>query len=227
MKKIITALFLITSLNSVFAQQSAEVQATLGIIKKNLGQSAANLKTYSWLETTTVFVDGEQKSSSMNQCYYSVDGKLNKVATANASGTKAPGGLRGKAAANKKAEIEAYLKQGAALIQTYLPPVSDKLQKIYAAGTVAINVLKPNVQYKLDFPNYNLAGDKMSVSVDKVKGLLMGVAVNSYIEKPEDAVVFTLSYNTLPDGTQFPAETVLTAAAKKVKIVIVNSGYKK
>lgn len=227
MKQMITSLFILLSMGTVCGQSSADMQATISMIKKNLTQSNINLKNYSWLETTIVFVDGEQKSSSMNQCYYSVDGKLTKVPAGNATAAKAPGGLRGKMAASKKEDMEEYIQKCVALVKSYLPPNSETLQKIYGSGKCVISVLSPNVNYKLGFPGYKMPGDILSISVDKPKGLLTGIAVNSYIDKPEDAVVFNLTYNTLPDQTQFASETTLVAQAKKVKIVIQNSGYKK
>jgi len=36
-----------------------------------------------------------------------------------------------------------------------------------------------------------------------------------------------MTYNNLPDGTQFIATTTLIAKAKELKIVVENSGYKK
>jgi hypothetical protein len=36
-----------------------------------------------------------------------------------------------------------------------------------------------------------------------------------------------MTYNNLPDGTQYSANTTLVADAKNLKITIVNSGFKK
>jgi hypothetical protein len=57
--------------------------------------------------------------------------------------------------------------------------------------------------------------------------LIMALAINTYIDDPDEKVVFDIVYKTIPDGTQYPASTSLDAQAKKVKIVIENSGYKK
>ncbi len=55
----------------------------------------------------------------------------------------------------------------------------------------------------------------------------MSLDVNTYIDKPEDKVVFNVTYKDLPDGTQYPVTTSLVADAQNLKIVIENSGYKK
>jgi methylaspartate ammonia-lyase len=67
----------------------------------------------------------------------------------------------------------------------------------------------------------------LAISLDKVSQKLMGLDVNTYIDEPEDKVVFNVTYKDLPDGTQYSVSTSLVAAAKDLKIVIENSGYKK
>lgn len=227
MKKIkyIITLVLGMAVSGLLAQ--ADMQETVGMIKKNLVDSKAKLKTYEWIETTTTFLDGEQKSVKQNQCYYSVDGKLTKVATGATTQAKAPGGLRGKIAANKKEDMKEYVEKAVAKVDTYLPPDPGKIEKIYAGGKVSIQVLEPNKKFKLSFPDYNEAGDALSISVDKVASKLIALSVTTSVEEPDQKVLFNVTMKDLPDGTQYAATTVLEATAKKLKIVIENSGFKK
>ena len=76
MKKnsLLIILLLFAGISSVYAQ--AEMQENVAMIKKNLTDSKAAMKKYEWIETTNVFVNGEQKSVIQKQCYYAVDGKL-------------------------------------------------------------------------------------------------------------------------------------------------------
>jgi hypothetical protein len=207
--------------------QSPDGKEIVGLIKQNLATSMQNLKTYEWLETVTVIQDGEEKSKKQNQCYYSVDNKLMKVPTANTKEAKTPGGLRGRAAANKKEEMTEYVKKCVALIQKYLPPSGEKLQSLYAAGKTSIQVLEPNKKFNVTFSDYLQAGDAVGVKLNKEKNLLMGVNVNSYVDGPGDKIAFNITYAQLPDGTQYPAQTLLDMPAKKLKISIINEGYKK
>jgi hypothetical protein len=55
----------------------------------------------------------------------------------------------------------------------------------------------------------------------------MTMAVNTYIDNPAQKVIFNITYNNLPDGTQYASSTTLDAQAKNLKIVIENSGFKK
>jgi hypothetical protein len=227
MKKIYGMLTLIMlTLNSgVFAQ--ADMKETIAMIKTNLADSKGKLKKYEWIETTTIFLKGEQKSVKQNQCYYGVDGKLVKVETGGSTPNKTPGGLRGKIAQNKKDEMSDYVKAAIAKIQTYLPPDPEKLQQIYAAGKATVQVLDPGKKFKLNFPDYNEQADMLSVSVDKENKKIMAVDVSTSVDDPNQRVVFNITYNNLPDGTQYVDSTSLDAQAKNLKIVLENSGYKK
>jgi len=216
---------LISGPAQLFAQ--ADMQETVAMIKKNLADSREKIKKYEWIETTTTFVNGEQKSLKQSQCYYSVDGKLTKVETGATTKAKTPGGIRGKIAENKKEEMTDYMKQAVAKVQTYLPPDPEKIQAIYAGGMAAIQVLEPGTMFKLSFPDYNEKGDLLSISVDKVNQKIMALAVSTSVDDPSEKVVFNIAYKDLPDGTQYAANTTLDAQAKKVKIVIENSGYRK
>jgi hypothetical protein len=222
---LIMIMIIISWTSGLFAQ--ADMQETVAMIKKNLADSKEKIKKYEWIETTTTFMDGEQKSLKQCQCYYSVDGKLTKVETGASTKAKTPGGLRGKIAANKKEELTDYMKNSIAKIHTYLPPEPEKIQKIYAGGLVSIQVLEPGKKFKLSFPDYNEKGDMLTISVDKANQKLIGASVSTSVDDPKEKVVFNTTYNSLPDGTQYVANTTLDAQAKKVKIVIENSGYKK
>ncbi len=223
-KRISVLSIMLLAVMGVFAQ--ADMKETLGLIKTNLANSKENLKKYEWLETTTTYLNGEAKSTKQKQCYYDVSGNLIKVEAADNSAAKGPSGLRGKIIANKKEEMGEYIGRAMKQIELYLPPNVAKVQQIYDAGKSAFQVLDPGKKYKIDLPNYNIPGDMLSISVDKVIKQLIAVDVNTYLDSPADKVIFNLQYQNLPDGTQYPATTTLTAAAKNVKIVIVNSGYK-
>jgi hypothetical protein len=149
-KFLMCAIGVVACTSGIFAQ--ADMQETIGMIKKNLTDSKETIKKYEWIETTTTFYKGEQKSVKQNQCYYSVDGKLTKVETGGSAQAKAPGGLKGKIVANKKEDMADYIKAAIAKIQTYLPPDAGKIQQIYAAGNATIQVLEPGKKVQIKFP---------------------------------------------------------------------------
>ena len=228
MKKITTLLSCLFLLCwSVSVGQSDETKQLVDMVKKNLGASMQNLKNYEWLETTTVFYKGEQKSSKQNQCYYSVDNKLTKVPAGDASDDKQARGLRGRIAENKKEEMSDYAEKCIEKIQKYLPPASDKLQAVYASGKASVQALQPGKLYTLNFTNYLEAADQVGITIDKTKALLTKIAVLTSVNDPSDKITFSISYSQLPDGTEYPAETILDMPSKQLKIVISQGGFKK
>lgn len=226
MRTLIVTLSLLITLPAALLAQ-ADMKETIGIIKKSLVQSKADLKNYSWVETTKTWIDGELKSTKESQCYYSVDGKLTKIATGNSDQPKTPGGIRGKIIENKKEAMADYIDRCVAKIHEYLPPDADKLQQSYDAGKVGIQILEPGKKFKLSFPGYLQQGDVLSISVDIAAQQLMALSVSTWIDKPEEKVTFDVTYHALPDGTQYAASTILVATAKNLKLEIDQSGFRK
>jgi hypothetical protein len=221
------SVLLITALSHSGFAQSPEMQASISAIKKNLSESGAKIRNYEWIETTTVYYNGEIKSKIVKQCYYGVDGKLNKVTVGEpAKAAKSPGGLRGKVAANKKEDVDDYMEKCVEKIHAYLPPNAEKIQSIVASGKAVISPLVPGKVFKLDLPDYLQAGDKVSMTMDNNQGLLKEINVSTYIKDKNDKVAVLIKYNALPDLTSFPAETTLDAPSQKVKVVITNTGHK-
>lgn len=216
------------SLSSAVNAQSADPKAVMAQIKKNLDSSQKNLSTFTWIETTTIYKGDEVKSEMKNQCSYGWDRKIAKVPIgAPAAEEKEKRGVRGKIVENKKEDMSDYVKKSIAKVHEYLPPNPEKLKAINAAGKVNIQVVQANVKYTMSFPDYLKAGDKMAITLDMQKALFGGIVVNTFLDKPDDKINFTLNYGVLTDGTEYPAETILDLPKEGLKIVIKNDGYKK
>lgn len=224
LKVIMTAFVAVMSVSGLNAQDTKELVAE---VKTHLETSMKQLRTYEWLETTVVYKDGEEKSRKQSRCYYGVDGKLYKVPTGAETQDKAPKGLRGKIAENKKEEITDYIESCVKKVHEYLPPKPDVIQTAYAGGRMAMQVVEPNKRFQMTFSDYLQKGDALGIGLNKEKKILTNVDVKSYVDKPDQAVNFHLNYGLLPDGTQYPMETILDMPSKGIKINIKNEGYKK
>ena len=227
MKRINLVLISVLFICSMGSFAQADMKETVDMIKTNLVQSKQKVKQYAWIETTKVYIKGELKTTKQNQCYYGVDGQLTKVATGGTDQQKKSRGLKGKIVENKKEEMADYVAKAVEKIKAYLPPEPEKIQQIYGAGKVSVQILEPGKKFKLNFPEYLQPGDNLSISLDKANQKLISLDVGTYIDKPEDKVIFNVTYKDLPDGTQYPVTTSLVADAQNLKIVIENSGYKK
>jgi len=227
MKDLNKLLLLILLVSSAFANgQTNELKENVEVIKKKLVESKEKIKKYEWIETITVFIDGEQKSVKQNQCYYGVDGKLTKVATGATTPEKKKPGLRGKIVENKKEEMNTYVESAMAKIKTYIPPQAEKIQKVYAGGKVVIHIIEPGKKFKVDFPDYSQAGDMVAITLDKPNKLLLSYSVNTFVEDAKDPVSLNVVFKTLPDGTSYVDDVTFNSESKKIKIVMQNSGYK-
>ena len=227
MKRMNLLLMMVFLAGALIVSAQVDMKETMSVIKTNLVQSKVQMRQYSWIETTKTWIKDELKSTKQNQCYYSVDGKLTKIATGGSDQQKAPGGLKGKIAANKKEDMAEYIAKAMDKINDYLPPDGDKVQQIYNSGNVGIQILDPGKKFKLSFPDYLQKGDILSISVDMGNQKLMALSVNTFIDNPSEKVIFDVTYNSLPDGTQYASQTVLVAQAKNLKLVVEESGFKK
>ncbi|MEI6900297.1 MAG: hypothetical protein WCL00_10500, partial [Bacteroidota bacterium] len=81
-------------------------------------------------------------------------------------------------------------------------------------------------QFKRRFTGYNEPGDMLANSLDKANQKIMAVDVTTSVDDPSQLVIFNITYNNLPDGTQYAGSITLDAKAKNLKIVIENSGFK-
>jgi hypothetical protein len=203
-------------------------QERVAMLKQWLQASQMQLRSYEWIETTIVALDGEEKTRSQNTCYYGADGKVQKVPIANnAPPPSAPRGpLRKKVAENKKEELTDYMKSAVALVQSYVPPDPNRLQQAVNNGAFGMLMLEPGRRGQLQFGNYLKNGDRFSVDVELPTNRLLGMHVSSYLDTPEDAVQLDVTMGVLPDGTIYTSKTQLAAPAEDMVVTVENSGYR-
>ena len=211
---------------SAQAQQPGAAER-VDALKASLAASQATLRHYQWIETTTVSLKGEVKSSVQKRCYYGVDGVLQKVEVSATPQAAPPRGLRGRIAANKKEELTTYMQNAVALVKSYVPPDPAKIQAVKDAGDVSVQLGGSGSDAKLVFQNYLKPGDSLDVGINLGTNQMKGLSVASYLDDPADAVTLGVVMSALPDGTVYASESTLDAPAKKLTVVVQNSGYQK
>jgi hypothetical protein len=210
------------------AQQGAEKSAEkVAAIKQWLAQSKAQLKNYQWMETTVVSMDGDVKSTKVANCYYDVTGTLQKEPASASPAPEKKRGIRGAIIADKTEELTDYMQKAVALVKTYIPPNSLKIQASKDAGKMTIDMLPGGQNVRLNFHDYEMPGDNLSVSMDTASNRLLGLGVATYIDNPKDAVTLAVTLGSLPDGTGYANEITLNAASKKLTVTVTNTGYRK
>jgi hypothetical protein len=133
--------------------------------------------------------------------------------------------LKEKIVENKKDEMKDYMERAAALIHSYVPPDPAKIQAAKDAGRVAMNP-QAGGKMRVAISQYLQPGDSLTVDMDTASSRLLGLGVNTYLDKPEEVVTMAVQMNTLPDGALYAAQTRLDVKAKNITVVIQNSGHK-
>ena len=218
------------------AQAPPSPDQLVAALKQNLGESQKRLRQYEWIETTAISLKGEEKSRKQQRVYYGADGKLTKVPMGEPKPAAEPsgGGGRGRRGGgrikeniieNKKDEMVEYMGKASDLIQQYVPPDPERIQKAKDAKNLAV-VPQPDGKVRLEFKDFVQPKDTMNIDVDAKAALLSALSVATYLEKPEDTVTLDVRFATLSDGTSYTSQTTLEAKAKNIRVVIENSGHR-
>ena len=218
-------LLLVLLWGAAVAQQPTQ-EERIAALKQSMATSQEALKGYQWTESTTVSYKGEEKSHTQAKCYYGDDGKMVTEPLGAPKEHKKKRGLRGHKADKKQEEIKEYMGRAKGLIASYVPPSPENIQKCKDAGKISIEVVEPNKRIVLRMKDYHLAGDSVGIEVDLASNTMLGYEVASYLDSPEGAVLLSVKFDKLEDGTIYPLETVLDAEAESIKVEITNADYR-
>jgi hypothetical protein len=67
----------------------------------------------------------------------------------------------------------------------------------------------------------------MTITFNPTTKKIVGINVNTYTDKPSEVVTLAVTFASLPDGTNYVAQTVLNATAKQLVVTTTNSNYRK
>ena len=118
------------------------------------------------------------------------------------------------------------MNSAVSLVKSYVPPDPARIQAAKDAGRVAIDVLEPGKRLRLNFRDYQKAGDNLGVSIDLTHNRPVGMTVSSYLDNVQDVIALNSRLGQLDDGTIYPAEITLQAQAKGVQVTVQNSGFR-
>lgn len=214
------------------------VQDRVAQLKAWLKASQEQLRAYQWIETTTITVNGEQKSQVEKRCYYGADGTLEKVTLESSPGESdglpgilPPGRLIHRVEEHKKQEMEQYLQNAEKLVHDYIPPTQDRIQQSVNSGNMSMQMLDPGHEVGLEFGDYLMPKDKLGVKIELPDNRLLGLSVNTFLVDQEtgnqDPISMDVTMSVLPDGTIYAQKTVLNAPARNVVVTVENAGYQR
>ena len=219
---------LIASLCSLAGAQNLQqqIQQKLATVKESAARNKAALRQYTWTEQDQILYKGEVKKTTQFICRYGPDGQVQKTQLGEPAPEKKKRGLRGKIVEEKTDEMKDYMQRAVSLIHRYVPPDPQGMQAAADAGNVMVGGAGPG-QIQLQFKNYVKQGDSMSFQFDSATRSLTTVNVNSYLDDPNGPVTLQVTFQMLPDGTNYSANTVLNAPAKNIQVNLTNSNYQK
>ncbi|MGB8478492.1 MAG: hypothetical protein WCE63_06580 [Acidobacteriaceae bacterium] len=205
---------------------SPELQQKVAALKQALGQNKQALSHYTWVETRQMILKGDVKSTQLFQCQYGPDGKVQKSAIGPPQPPPAhQRGMKGRVVEKKTGEMKDYMEQVASLIKFYVPPTRAQIQNSFQAGKASIQPQGGLVT--LVFRDYAVPGDSMSVTIDGASNKIRSFVVNTYLNDPSQVVTLNAVFQSLPDGTNYVAQTVLDATAKQIQIRTTSANFNK
>lgn len=195
-------------------------------IKAGVAANQAAIRKYTWLQTTTVALKGEVKSTKVSQCSY--QGTAPKPVCTQISETSAPppkgGPLVHKEVEKKQAEMKAYMDSVGVLMTMYVPPDGALLDKAANSGNVSVAKNPSAGTTKVVISNYAEQGDAMTLVVDPA-GKLGSAAINTWLNDPKHTVTLQVTFAALPDGTSYASPRVLNATDKQVVVTTTLSQF--
>lgn len=209
--------------------QSPELQQRIAEMKESAAANKQALGQYTWVETITINLKGEQKKQEHFQVRLGPDGKPQKNSLDAPQPEQESGGrLKRHIVEKKKEEYKEYADQIKALIQQYVPPEKDLIAQAFQSGNIMLGA-EPGMQgqYRLVISNYVKKGDNMTLVIDRAQKALVSLTISSYLDDPKDAVNATAAFSAIPGGPNHVSGETINGVSKQLTIAVSNSNYQK
>ncbi len=216
----------LASVCALYAQEGLQQQ--VGQLKESMAKNKQALAQYTWVETVTISLKGQEKKQQHFQVQNGPDGKPQKTSldSAPAAQSQQSGGrLRQRVVEKKKEEYEEYAERMKALAEQYVPPDKDLIQAAYEKGNISMTPGPGGL--KLVIHNYVKPGDSMTLTINKEQKQLQSIQIASYMDGPSDGMNLTVRFDRLPDGTNHVSSTTVEGVSKQLTVATQNGNYQK
>jgi len=211
------------------AAQNPAIQEKVAEIKAAAAANKQALAQYTWVETDTISLKGEEKKQEHFQVRLGPDGKPQKTPLDAAAPSEPSGGRLKRHIVEKKVdEYKEYADQIKALIQQYLPPDKSAIDQAYQKGNVMVGPAPGGPgQYKAVISNYVKQGDKMTLVMDTAQKNILSLSIASYLDDPSDAVTVEAQFVPIPGGPNHVSSQTINGVKKQLTIAVQNANYQK
>ena len=228
---LLTAAVMLASVLSVtaiaIAQPSPAVQQKLAAVKQSIAENQQRLHQYQWTETRQLTLNGDAKPPSQFLCQYGPSGTVQKTPMSPPPPPPSGGRVKQRIIEKKTAEMKDYMGQVQTLLALYVPPNPQKMQEAFGAGKVSLNPSPDSGTTNMVFKDYAQPGDQMTLTFSSATKKIVQLNVNTYMDNPQDTVTLAVQFASLPDSTNYVAQSVLNATAKKLVVTTTNSNYQR
>ncbi|MCE1248005.1 MAG: hypothetical protein LWY06_15285 [Firmicutes bacterium] len=199
--------------------------------KSYLAGSLNELAGFEWVETTTVSLDGKEKSKTQMRCYYGDDGKLQKlpVSQSDQPGRKSilpVGRVINKMEEDKKRKFKETIEETMDAVKKYFPVTPARFQAAKDAKNVSF-ITKSAATGLLVINNYLKKNDSLSFDVNLANNRPTSLIISTYVDASKEPISLKASYGTLVEGTTYVSKMTVERKQKKIKVVVENTGYRK
>ena len=212
------------------AAQNPGMQQKIAELKEAVARNKQALAQYTWVETDTISIKGEEKKQEHFQVRLGPDGKPQKTSLDAPAASSEPSGgrLKRHVVEKKKEEYKDYADQIKALIQQYLPPDKALIQQAQQEGNIMVGEA-PGApgQYRVVISNYVKQGDKMTLVMDGASKNIVSLSIASYLNDPKDAVTVDAQFSPIPGGPNHVSSQTINGVSKQLTIAVQNSSYQK
>jgi len=211
------------------AHAQGSVDERIAAVKRSIAENAAEQRSYTWIETTQIELNGEVKSTNSQSCQY-MAGEQKPVCTqigAPPAPPKVRGPLRKSIAKGKIKDLKAYMDSVKTLIAQYVPPQQELIQKAQQRGDVAVAPNPSQGTVKVTVSNYLQQGDAVALSVRQSNSKLVDMGIKTWLNDPSAAVTLQVTMTTLANGVTFPKQKMLVAEAKGITVIVTSSNFAK
>ena len=198
--------------SSSFAQSDA-LHERVAEVKQSITDDNQRLRQYQWVETTQLTWKGDAQPPFQQLCRYGPDGQVQKT----------PIGVIPESL-SATGEMQEYLENVKALIGAYLLPDPREIENVHQAQTVSFHPTGAIVN--VVFKDYVRPGDQMTLAFDPVARKITSVNITTDMGPAKDAVTLRVLMASLPDGTSYVQQTVLTASGLQLATTTTNSRYR-
>jgi hypothetical protein len=212
--------------------QGESLQQKVQQMQMAMARNEQQLRSYQWVESTTLTVKAKSIPTQQSLCRYGADGTI--VKTALGTSVQQESGPRGGPFKHiveaKKEKIQDEAEQIQSLLQTYLPFKPEKIKEVIRASKVFFEHDGTNND-AVTLADYAKPGDQVRISLNHTTKQVDRISIKTYLDAPEDGVDVDVAVDihcaVLPDGTVYPALMSTEVPSKKLSITTANSKFSK